>query len=129
MELNHVLVSVADLDAALGFYETKLGFECVERDADGGYARLRVPGGDGTVGLHAATADVRPPWRDGVAIYRRLRLDQSTTVSGNTPPPAKRSSRYGDRSKGEPPSSSSAASASPTAGETMNPCPENPHAA
>jgi len=53
---------------------------------------------------------------------------QSTTCSGNTAPSAKRSSRYGARSTGGSSSTSSCATALPTAGDCMNPCPENPHA-
>ncbi len=67
MELNHVLLYVDDVARSRAFYEGRLRFDLVA--AEGGYARLRVPGGEATVALHAVSADPRPPWNDGVAIY------------------------------------------------------------
>ncbi len=45
----------------------ELGLEVIE--AGPGYARLRSPGGDGTMGLHAAGRGIEPPWNDGVRLY------------------------------------------------------------
>jgi catechol 2,3-dioxygenase-like lactoylglutathione lyase family enzyme len=67
MELNHVLLYVEDVDAALDFYERRLGFERVA--AEQGYARVRVPGGNATVALHAISSEPRPPWNEGIAVY------------------------------------------------------------
>ncbi len=69
MRLNHVLVYVADVSRSLDFYEKKLGFVRIEGDGQQGYARLRAPDGEATLGLHRAGGDAAPPWRDGIRLY------------------------------------------------------------
>ena len=67
MRLNHVLLWVTDIPRALEFYEGKMRFVRIE--ADEGYARLRAPDGDATLGLHVASDPGRAPWDDGVGLY------------------------------------------------------------
>ena len=67
MRLNHLLVWSGDVARSLEFYEGMLGFVRIE--AADGYARLRAPGGETTIGLHAALEDQRPPWNDGIGLY------------------------------------------------------------
>lgn len=67
MRLNHVLVWVSDVARSLEFYEGGLGFVRIE--ADEGYARLRAPDGDATIGLHEAEDGEEPPWDAGIGLY------------------------------------------------------------
>ncbi len=54
---NHAMVYARDVQRAVGFYRDLLGFKLVDefRHEDKPvYARLRAPGGDGTIALHLA---------------------------------------------------------------------------
>lgn len=68
MRLNHVLLYVADVERALEFYETRLGFDRIEVSLPG-YARLVAPEGDATIGLHRISPDATPPGNEGVRLY------------------------------------------------------------
>lgn len=55
LTFNHAMVYAADVRRALGFYRDLLGFKLVDEFRHEGipmYARLRAPGGDGTIALH-----------------------------------------------------------------------------
>jgi catechol 2,3-dioxygenase-like lactoylglutathione lyase family enzyme len=57
LTFNHAMIYVKDVDRALGFYRDLLGFKLIEDFRYDGvpvYARLRAPGGDGTIALHQA---------------------------------------------------------------------------
>jgi len=57
LTFNHAMVYAADVRRALGFYRDLLGFKVVDEFRHEGipvYARLRAPGGDGTIALHLA---------------------------------------------------------------------------
>ncbi len=48
LDFNHVLLYVNDVKASKAFYQS-LGFDLVEDEQD--YARLRAPGGSGTIAI------------------------------------------------------------------------------
>jgi catechol 2,3-dioxygenase-like lactoylglutathione lyase family enzyme len=57
LTFNHAMIYVKDVNRALGFYRDLLGFKLIEDFRYDGvpvYARLRAPGGDGTIALHQA---------------------------------------------------------------------------
>ncbi len=57
LTFNHAMIYVKDVNRALGFYRDLLGFKLIEDfrfDGTPVYARLRAPGGDGTIALHQA---------------------------------------------------------------------------
>ena len=57
LTFNHAMIYVKDVSRALGFYRDLLGFKLIEDfryDGTPVYARLRAPGGDGTIALHQA---------------------------------------------------------------------------
>src|SRR3974377_987693 len=57
LPFNHAMIYVKDVNRALGFYRDLLGFKLIEDFRYDGvpvYARLRAPGGDGTIALHQA---------------------------------------------------------------------------
>ena len=59
LTFNHAMVYVKDVNRALSFYRDLLGFKLIEDFRYDGvpvYARLRAPGGDGTIALHQAGA-------------------------------------------------------------------------
>ncbi len=64
VDFNHVLLYVEDVTRSRTFYES-LGLELVEDTED--YARLRAPGGSGTVAVHAAHG--RSTQSSGMRIY------------------------------------------------------------
>jgi len=67
MRLNHLLLWSGDVARSLDFYTGMLNFVRIE--AGEGYARLRAPDGETTIGLHTAPEGQRPPWNDGVGLY------------------------------------------------------------
>ncbi len=71
MRLNHVLLYVADVQAALDFYVARLGFSQIEVGLPG-YARIGAPEGDATIGLHRISSQPGPPWNEGVRLYLEL---------------------------------------------------------
>jgi catechol 2,3-dioxygenase-like lactoylglutathione lyase family enzyme len=57
LTFNHAMIYVKDVNRALVFYRDLLGFRLIEDfryDNIPVYARLRAPGGDGTIALHQA---------------------------------------------------------------------------
>jgi catechol 2,3-dioxygenase-like lactoylglutathione lyase family enzyme len=79
LTFNHAMIYVADVARALGFYRDLLGFKLIEdfrHENKAVYARLRAPGGDGTIALHQA-APGTPVASDGVRLYLEVReLDE-----------------------------------------------------
>jgi len=79
LSFNHAMVYAADVRRALGFYRDLLGFKLVDEFRHEGipvYARLRAPGGDGTIALHLAGPGT-PLASDGVRLYFEIReVDQ-----------------------------------------------------
>jgi len=75
LTFNHAMVYAADVQRALGFYRDLLGFKLVDEFRHEGipvYARLRAPGGDGTIALHLAGPGT-PLASDGVRLYFEIR--------------------------------------------------------
>src|SRR5260370_9398932 len=75
LTFNHATVYAADVRRALGFYRDLLGFKLVDEFRHEGipvYARLRAPGGDGTIALHLAGQGT-PLASDGVRLYFEIR--------------------------------------------------------
>src|SRR5271165_405232 len=72
---NHAMVYVKDVERALRFYRDLLGFKLIEDFRYEGtpvYARLRAPGGDGTIALHQAGPGASLA-SDGVRLYFEVR--------------------------------------------------------
>lgn len=75
LTFNHAMVYAANVERALGFYRDLLGFKLVDEFRHEGkpvYARLRAPGGDGTIALHLAGPGT-PLASDGVRLYFEIR--------------------------------------------------------
>ena len=75
LSFNHAMVYVKDVQRALGFYSDLLGFKLVDEFRYEGkpvYARLRAPGGDGTVALHMAGPGTSLA-SEGVRLYFEIR--------------------------------------------------------
>ena len=75
LTFNHAMVYAADVRRALGFYRHLLGFKLVDEFNHEGipvYARLRAPGGDGTIALHLAGPGTQLA-SDGVRLYFEIR--------------------------------------------------------
>jgi catechol 2,3-dioxygenase-like lactoylglutathione lyase family enzyme len=75
LTFNHAMVYAANVERALGFYRDLLGFKLVDEFRHEGkpvYARLRAPGGDGTIALHMAGPGT-PLASDGVRLYFEIR--------------------------------------------------------
>jgi catechol 2,3-dioxygenase-like lactoylglutathione lyase family enzyme len=71
LSFNHAMIYVKDVSRALGFYGDMLGFKLIEDfkfENQPVYARLRAPGGDGTIALHMAGPGA-PMASDGVRLY------------------------------------------------------------
>jgi catechol 2,3-dioxygenase-like lactoylglutathione lyase family enzyme len=79
LSFNHAMVYVADVDRGLGFYRDLLGFKLIEdfrHENKAVYARLRAPGGDGTIALHQAGPGASVA-SEGVRLYLEVReLDE-----------------------------------------------------
>jgi lactoylglutathione lyase len=79
LTFNHAMVYVKDVERGLGFYRDLLGFKLIEDfryENKPVYARLRAPGGDGTIALHQAGPDDSVS-SDGVRLYFEVReLDE-----------------------------------------------------
>jgi catechol 2,3-dioxygenase-like lactoylglutathione lyase family enzyme len=71
LELNHAMVYVLDLAAALRFYSGQLGFKMVD-EHPGAYARLLAPKGNASIGLHVATAE-QGVSSEGVRLYLEVK--------------------------------------------------------
>jgi catechol 2,3-dioxygenase-like lactoylglutathione lyase family enzyme len=79
LRFNHAMVYVKDVERGLSFYRDLLGFKLIEDvryEEKPVYARLRAPGGDGTIALHQAGPDDSVS-SDGVRLYFEVReLDE-----------------------------------------------------
>jgi catechol 2,3-dioxygenase-like lactoylglutathione lyase family enzyme len=75
LTFNHAMIYVKDVERALRFYQDLMGFKLIEDfryEGSSVYARLRAPGGDGTIALHLAGPGV-PLASDGVRLYFEVR--------------------------------------------------------
>ncbi len=75
LTFNHAMIYVKDVNRALGFYRDLLGFKLIEDfryDGTPVYARLRAPGGDGTIALHQAGPSASLV-SEGVRLYFEVR--------------------------------------------------------
>src|SRR5258708_6570034 len=57
LTFNHAMIYVKDVERGVRFYRDLLGFKLIEDIRYQGtsvYARIRAPGGDGTIALHQA---------------------------------------------------------------------------
>ena len=79
LTFNHAMIYAKDVERALTFYRDLLGFKVVEDfqyENKSVYARLRAPGGDGTIALHQAGPNDSVS-SDGVRLYFEVReLDE-----------------------------------------------------
>ncbi len=75
LTFNHAMIYVKDVARALGFYRDLMGFKLIEDfryDGVAVYARLRAPGGDGTIALHQAGPGASLV-SEGVRLYFEVR--------------------------------------------------------
>ena len=79
LTFNHAMIYSADVERGIQFYRDILGFKLIEDFRHEGkpvYARLRAPGGDGTIALHMAGPGASVA-SDGVRLYFEVgELDQ-----------------------------------------------------
>jgi len=79
LNFNHAMIYVADVERGLGFYRDLLGFKLIEdfrHENKAVYARLRAPGGEGTIALHQAGSGASVA-SEGVRLYLEVReLDE-----------------------------------------------------
>lgn len=71
LSFNHAMIYVKDVSRSLEFYRDMLGFKLIEDfkfENQPVYARLRAPGGDGTIALHMAGPGASMV-SDGVRLY------------------------------------------------------------
>lgn len=71
LTFNHAMIYVKDVERGLRFYRDMLGFKLIEDFRYEGtpvYARMRAPGGDGTIALHQAGPGASVS-SDGVRLY------------------------------------------------------------
>ena len=75
LTFNHAMIYVKDVERGLRFYRDLLGFKLIEDFRYEGtpvYARMRAPGGNGTIALHEAGPGVSVS-SDGVRLYFEVR--------------------------------------------------------
>lgn len=75
LSFNHAMVYAKDVDRGVRFYRDLLGFKLIEDFRHQGiplYARLRAPGGDGTIAIHLAGPGASLA-SDGVRLYFEIR--------------------------------------------------------
>jgi predicted enzyme related to lactoylglutathione lyase len=75
LTFNHAMIYVKDVERGMNFYRDWLGFKLIEDFRYEGrpvYARLRAPGGDGTIALHQAGPGVSIA-SEGVRLYFEVR--------------------------------------------------------
>jgi catechol 2,3-dioxygenase-like lactoylglutathione lyase family enzyme len=79
LSFNHAMVYSTDVERGIGFYRDLLGFQLIEdfrHENKSVYARLRAPGGDGTIALHQAAPGASVA-SEGVRLYFEVRdLDE-----------------------------------------------------
>jgi len=75
LNFNHAMIYVKDVERAMRFYRDLMGFKLIEDFRYEGtpvYARLRAPGGDGSIALHQAGPGASLV-SDGVRLYFEVR--------------------------------------------------------
>ena len=75
LTFNHAMIYLKDVGRGIAFYRDWLGFKVIEDYRHEGrsvYARLRAPGGDGTLALHQAGPGASVA-SDGVRLYFEVR--------------------------------------------------------
>ena len=75
LTFNHAMIYVKDVEPAQRFYRDLLGFKLIEDfryEGKSVYARLRAPGGDGTIALHQAGPGASLV-SEGVRLYFEVR--------------------------------------------------------
>ena len=75
LTFNHAMIYVKDVERGMRFYRDFMGFKLIEDfryEGTAVYARLRAPGGDGTIALHQAGPGVSLA-SDGVHLYFEVR--------------------------------------------------------
>jgi catechol 2,3-dioxygenase-like lactoylglutathione lyase family enzyme len=75
LTFNHAMIYCKDVERAMRFYRDLMGFKLIEDFRYEGtpvYARLRAPGGDGTIALHQAGPGAALA-SDGVRLYFEVR--------------------------------------------------------
>ena len=75
LTFNHAMVYAKNVQRSLGFYHDLLGFKLIEDfrfENRPVYARLRAPGGEGTIALHEAGPGT-PMASEGVRLYFEIR--------------------------------------------------------
>lgn len=75
LTFNHAMIYVKDVERAMRFYRDLMGFKLIEDFRYEGtpvYARLRAPGGDGTIALHQAGPGASLA-SEGVRLYFEVR--------------------------------------------------------
>ncbi len=75
LTFNHAMIYCKDVERAMRFYRDLLGFKLIEDFRYEGtpvYARLRAPGGDGTIALHQAGPGASLV-SEGVRLYFEVR--------------------------------------------------------
>src|SRR5271165_5889669 len=79
LNFNHAMIYCKDVERGVGFYRDLMGFKLIEDfryEGKSVYARLRAPGGDGTIALHQAGPGVSLA-SEGVRLYFEVRdLDE-----------------------------------------------------
>jgi len=71
LSFNHAMIYLKDVTRGVDFYRDWLGFKLIEdyrHEGTSVYARLRAPGGDGTIALHQAGPGASVA-SDGVRLY------------------------------------------------------------
>jgi catechol 2,3-dioxygenase-like lactoylglutathione lyase family enzyme len=75
LTFNHAMLYVKDVERGMRFYRDMMGFKLIEDfryEGTSVYARLRAPGGDGTIALHQAGPGVSLS-SEGVRLYFEVR--------------------------------------------------------
>jgi catechol 2,3-dioxygenase-like lactoylglutathione lyase family enzyme len=79
LSFNHAMIYSPDVGRAIGFYRDLMGFKLIEdfrHENKSVYARMRAPGGDGTIAIHQS-APGSSVASDGVRLYFEIReLDE-----------------------------------------------------
>jgi catechol 2,3-dioxygenase-like lactoylglutathione lyase family enzyme len=80
LDFNHAMIYSNDVGRASEFYSKRLGFQMVDDFRHEGrllYARLRAPGGSGTIAIHQLAPGKTVPVDEGVRLYFEVRgLDE-----------------------------------------------------
>ena len=75
LSFNHAMIYLKDVGRGIEFYRDWLGFKLIEdyrHEGKSVYARMRAPGGDGTIALHQAGPGASVA-SDGVRLYFEVR--------------------------------------------------------